>query len=55
MLLLISEDKKFAEDIVQNDNHKLGGKGFDGINCRPIHIDELTDNLWILGYKDCRH
>ena len=54
-LLLISEDKKFTENIVQNDYHKLGGKGFDGIDSRPIHINEMTDDLWILGYKDGSH
>ena len=54
-LLFISEDKKFAEDIVQNDNHNLGSKRFDGIDSRTIHIDKLTNDLRILGHKDGSH
>ena len=54
-LLLISEDKKFTEDIVQNDNHKLGSKCFDGIDSRTIHVDKLTNDFWILGHKDGSH
>ena len=34
---------------------KLGGKRFDGIDSRPIHIDKLTNDLRILGYKDGSH
>lgn len=52
LALIICKNKKFTDDIIENNNEHLGDKGYNGIDQLQVVVDELADDSWKLGHKN---